>query len=487
LQKVAFQVAKKIMKKKSENNPICTMCSQEIKVPEPFIFHINDERCFFCDSCAEPFKAGLSLGQLEINSKLISFISDLPDSDMKSEIKKAIFFLTPLSNRAQHLEQKPEKLVIENDIHTPGQLFNEISKAVIGQDLAKKAISVSMINHIQSIEDFDVVTHADKHHVLMLGKSGSGKTLIANTVADLFDLPFAIGDATSYSPTGFQGSDADSVVSELLLETDMDFDRAERGIVFIDEIDKICSSNKGSGRYESFIGSTQSTLLKLVEGKIVKIPGQLFGEMPGSSFNIDSSRMLFFFGGAFNGLSDILAKKMGKKDRSIGFIKNNDGRNDEIDEALRSYEIFSQASREEMVESLIEFGMLSELVGRIPTIVALKPLSKEDLMSVLINSSTSPIKKQKSIFAKSGYNLDFADEFLIDLVDKSYHSAVGTRALDSYVKQALNQASFDLLTLKKSTTSSGKVTITSQCLQDPGKYELSKPKLLSVSADQATI
>ena len=462
------------------------MCNQEIKTPDPFIFHINDDRCFFCNSCAEPFKAGLSLGQLEINSKFISFISDLPDSEAKSEIKKAIFFLTPLSNRAQHLDQKSEKLVIENDIHTPGQLFNEISKAVIGQDLAKKAISVSMINHIQSVEDFEVVTHADKHHVLMLGKSGSGKTLIANTVADLFDLPFAVGDATSYSPTGFQGSDADSVVHELLMETDMDFDKAERGIVFIDEIDKICSSGKGAGRYESFIGSTQSTLLKLVEGKIVKVPGQIFGEMPGSSFNIDSSRMLFFFGGAFNGLSDILAKKMGKKDRTIGFIKTSNGKSDEIDEALKSYEIFSQASREEMVESLIEFGMLSELVGRIPTIVALKPLSKDDLMSVLINSSTSPIKKQKSIFEKSGYNLEFADEFLTDLVDKSYHSAVGTRALDSYVKQALNQASFDLLTLKKDINTSGRVLITSKCLQDSGKYELSKAKSLSIAVGEAS-
>ena len=462
------------------------MCSQEIKTSEPFIFHINSEQCFFCDVCAEPFKAGLSIGQLEINSKFMSFISDLPDSEAKSEIKKAIFFLTPLSQRAQTLEQKTERPVIENDIHTPRQLFDEISKTVIGQDLAKKAISVSMINHIQSIDDVEVVTQADKHHVLMLGKSGSGKTLIANTVADLFDLPFAVGDATSYSPTGFQGSDADSVVHELLLETDMDFDRAERGIVFIDEVDKICSSNKGAGRYESFIGSTQSTLLKLVEGKIVKVPGQLFGEMPGSSFNIDSSRMLFFFGGAFNGLSDILAKKMGKKERTMGFIKTSDDRNKELDEALRSYEIFSQASREEMVESLIEFGMLSELVGRIPTIVALKPLSKEDLMSVLINSSTSPIKKQKSIFAKSGYNLEFTDEFLTDLVDKSYHSAVGTRALDSYVKQALNQASFDLLTLNAKASSSGKVLITNQCLQDPEKYELSNAKSISIAVDKAT-
>jgi ATP-dependent Clp protease ATP-binding subunit ClpX len=184
--------------------------------------------------------------------------------------------------------------------------------------------------------------------------------------------------------------------------------------------------------------------------------------------------MLFFLGGAFNGLSDILAKKMGKKDRTLGFIKHNEEKNKEIDEALKSYEIFSHASREEMVEALIEFGMLSELAGRIPTIVPLKPLSKDDLMSVLTQSSTSPIAKQKSIFAKSGYNLEFTDEFLNELVDKSYNSAVGTRALDSYVKQAVNQASFDLLSLLKSSTKDGKVLITNECLKDPGKYEVSK-------------
>jgi len=127
-----------------------------------------------------------------------------------------------------------------------------------------------------------------------------------------------------------------------------------------------------------------------------------------------------------------------------------------------------------MVEALIEFGMLSELVGRIPTIVALKPLSKDDLMSVLLKSSASPIKKQKMLFARSGYSLEFSDEFLTSLVDKSYKSAVGTRALDSYVKQAVSAASFDLLTLVKSATSRGNVLITADCLQDPSCYQTTK-------------
>jgi len=482
------------MKKKSDSKQFCTMCNQEIITPSPFIFFLGDEQCLFCNDCAEPFKVGLSIGQLEINRKFLSFIADIPESPAKNEIVKALITLTPMSKYSQASELKEEKSVIENDIFTPKQLFDELSKTVIGQDTAKKAVSISVINHLQSIEDFEPINQTDKNHVLMLGKSGSGKTLIANTIANLFDLPFAVGDATSFSPTGYQGSDADSVIQDLVFDSgadleigDLNFERAERGIVFIDEIDKICNAYRGSGRFEALNGPTQSTFLKLVEGKIVKMPGQAFGNMPGTTVNIDTSRMLFFFGGAFNGLADILAKKMGKKDRSLGFIKHNEEKNKDIDEALKSYEIFSQATREEMVEALIEFGMFAELAGRIPTIVALKPLSKEDLLNVLINSLASPLKKQKIIFAKSGYNLDFTDDFINNLVDLSYKSAVGTRALDSYVKQAVSAASFDLLTLVKSETSRGNVLITADCLNDSSCYQTSKIHIATASMSTASV
>ena len=189
--------------------------------------------------------------------------------------------------------------------------------------------------------------------------------------------------------------------------------------------------------------------------------------------------MLFFLGGAFNGLSDIVAKKMGKQGRTLGFIKTYEEKNKEIDEALRSYDIFSMASREEMVESLIEYGMLSELVGRIPTIVALKPLSNEDLTKVLFESEASPIKRQQYLFGQSGYNLKFTDEFITKIVEKSSKSAVGTRALDSYIKEAVVYASFDLLTLEKTQT--GDVIITADCISDASKYEKSNIKLVSAT------
>lgn len=465
----------------------CVVCGTAIDMDgnDPFFFFFNDEPYYFCNSHAEAFKLGITIGQFEIDTKYISFIADLPDPAPKSELKKAALQLAPMTKFNSLEDLITDSTQLEVTIHTPKELFAEISKTVIGQEKAKRAISVSVINHLQMIQGDSPFSDTDKHHVLMLGKSGSGKTLIAHTVADLFDLPFVMGDATSYSPTGFQGSDADSVVHDLVLQSDMNFDKAERGIVFFDEIDKICCANKLSSRYESFIGSTQSTLLKLVEGKNVKIPGSVFGEMTGVTANFDTSRVLFFFGGAFNGLADILAKKMGFKQRTVGFIQKDEERSKEIDEALKSYEIFSQATREQMVEALIEFGMQSELVGRIPTIVPLKPLSKEDLTKVLMESDVSPIEKQKSLFSRSGFNLTFTDEFIHKLVDISYKSAVGTRALDSYVKEAVSVASFDLLNLHRHKSTKGNVYIGAECLSDPTKYHVNN--LMISTAIGATI
>jgi ATP-dependent Clp protease ATP-binding subunit ClpX len=203
--------------------------------------------------------------------------------------------------------------------------------------------------------------------------------------------------------------------------------------------------------------------------------------MPGTSANLSSERMLFFFGGAFNGLADILAKKMGKQDRKVGFRSEDNTKSEKLDEALKSYEIFSEASREELVEALIEFGMLSELVGRIPTIVPLKPLDKNDLRNVLQTSSTSPIIKQIKIFEKNGYKLQFTDEFLNEIVDLSYKSATGTRALDSYVKKAVSIASFDLLSTSKVKMFKNSVIIGKSCISNPISYEKSVLHYPSIS------
>lgn len=488
---IAYSRIRSVVRKSEKELANCIICGTSVDPHNSFVFNFNEDMCYFCNSHAEPFKMGISIGQLEINSKFLAFISNLPDPVSKHDLRRSLMQLVPMTKvQPTTLDKKNLREEIITNIFTPLELYNELCKTVVGQDLAKKLVSVAVINHLQFTDDEDEeteTTQADRHHVLLLGQSGSGKTLITNSIAKFFNLPFTSGDATNYSPTGFQGADADSVVYDLLLNTEMNFELAERGIVFIDEIDKICTSNKKSDKHESFIGSTQSTLLKLVEGKIVKIPGQAYGGEPGSSANLDTSRMLFFFGGAFDGLAEIVAKKMGLKEKVVGFRQKDEAKNKELDEAMKSYEIFSQASREIMAESLIEFGMLSELVGRIPTFVPLKPLGKEELKKILLESDVSPLLKQKTFFAKSGYDIDFTDECIDEIVRLSYKSATGARALDSYVKQCVSTASFDCLNLHRNPVKNGKVIISTDCILDPTKYKkIMIPKLTSFSTS-ATI
>jgi ATP-dependent Clp protease ATP-binding subunit ClpX len=464
------------LKKNKASQDTCVICSSPVEPELDFSFEFNEEIYYFCESHAEPFRMGLSLGQLEINHKFVTLLSSLPEPITRSDIKKQLMYFVPMSRIADYKEINLSSPELEADISisTPKEFYNELSKVVIGQEQAKKAISVSVINHLNQVSETDFTAPTDKNHVLMLGKSGSGKTLIANTTANLLNLPFVSGDATGFSPTGFHGADVDSVCYDLLIDTEMNFDLAEKGVVFIDEIDKICFDSKSSGKYESFVGSTQATFLKLVEGKMIKVPGQLFGDPPGTSVNLSSEKMLFFFGGAFNGLAEIIAKKMGKTERSLGFLSKDNDKINKLDESVRSYEIFAQASREELVESLIEFGMLSELIGRIPTIVPLKPLSKEDLKNVLLDSKTSAILKQIKNFERCGFKLEFTDDFIEKTINLSYESATGTRALDSYVKKAVSIASFDLLSTSKASFNQDLITINSECLSEPHKYQKSK-------------
>mgnify|MGYP000538294974 CR=1 FL=1 len=475
-------VEKKNMKKKT-NSPSCVICNTEVDPTSAFAFYFNDDIFYFCDNHVDSFKMGVALGQIEINSKTLSYIRDLPDPVNKKDLSVAFSQISPMSDLRQQSKPQNQQVNVVKTAETPRELYDRLDQVVIGQDLAKKAVSVSVINHLISSEASGDDVQTGKHHVLLLGPSGVGKTLTVETIADVLNLPYAAGDATSYSPTGFQGQDAESVIYDLLIETDLDKELAEKGIVFVDEVDKICSSAKNGSKHESFISATQSTLLKLIEGKAVKVPGQIFGEPPGTFLAVNTDKILFFFGGAFNGLSDIVADKVGVKSRSVGFRQSENTINYEMDKALKSYEIFSQATRDQMVDALIEYGMMSELAGRIPTIVPLKPLSKEELEKVLLHSQASPILKLSNIFKNAGLELKFTDEAVLELVEKAYQSASGTRALDSYAKFCVRDASFDLLTVNKKPSTTGVVTITKECIANPSAYEKNLKSIIAMPSN----
>jgi ATP-dependent Clp protease ATP-binding subunit ClpX len=257
------------------------------------------------------------------------------------------------------------------------------------------------------------------------------------------------------------------VITELFIKSNGESSLAEKGVVFIDEIDKLASANNSGTRLESFHYSTQSTLLKLIEGKKVKINSNVLGEPNGASINVDTSKILFCFGGAFNGLEQIVAKKLGLQEGKIGFRNDNV---EDYDKQVKTYEIYNKASHEILSESLIEYGMSTEFVGRIQSIVPLIPLTREQMLYCLTELDDSPIKKSMLLFAESNVELDFSDDFYEEVINKAVKTGTGTRALNSIVKMSLSSAAFDYL--GSNNQDIVKIKVNKETVMEPSKYIL---------------
>ncbi len=421
------------------------------------IFEQRIAKIYLCDQCFKSYKTGNKFGQLQIHQNIMSLIINAEDEAPVISLKEKLAEVAPLS----------KKFLFEKRLSTfkkvaPQDLYENLNQKVVGQENAKKRISIAVFEHMRN-----VVHHRlnDKQNILFLGPSGSGKTLIVNTISNYLDVPYVSGDATSFSPTGFQGSDADSVITDLLVKSNGEAGLAEKGVVFIDEIDKLASNMSAATRLESFHYSTQSTLLKLIEGKKVKVNSSALGEQGTPPVVVDTSSILFCFGGAFNGLEKIVAKKLGLTEGTIGFRNTKTA---DYDTQIKNYEIYNQASHEILAESLIEYGMSTEFVGRIQSIVPLVPLSKEQMLYCLLQLEDSPIIKNQIMFAESNVKLEFDENYYDEVVEKAIKSGTGTRALNSIVKASLSSAAFELLGL--SHPDPKKVFIGKECVSNPNAF-----------------
>jgi len=394
---------------------------------------------------------------LQIHQNIMSLIINAEDEAPVISLKEKLAEVAPLS----------KKFLFEKRLSTfkkvaPQDLYNNLNQKVVGQENAKKRISIAVFEHMRNI-----VHHRmnDKQNILFLGPSGSGKTLIVNTISKYLDVPYVSGDATSFSPTGFQGSDADSVITDLLVKSNGEAGLAEKGVVFVDEIDKLASNMSAATRLESFHYSTQSTLLKLIEGKKVKVNSSALGEQGTPPVVVDTSSILFCFGGAFNGLEKIVAKKLGLTEGTIGFRNTKTA---DYDSQIKNYEIYNQASHEILAESLIEYGMSTEFVGRIQSIVPLVPLSKEQMLYCLLQLEDSPIIRNQIMFAESNVKLEFDENYYDEVVEKAIKSGTGTRALNSIVKASISGAAFELLGMNHPNPK--KVFIGKECVSNPNAF-----------------
>ena len=444
---------------KRKNHIPCVFCGDNAsrQLAEKLeYFSTKNRDVFLCEKCFHSFSAGTVMGQFQLNNKILSLISSVDDNELVSELKNKITEYAPSSKYSN------KNSLTQNVKVPPVDIYNYLCNYVIGQENAKKRISLTVYEHLRNAYKSD---QNDKCNILFLGPSGSGKTLIVNSIAKKLDVPYVSTDATSFSPTGFQGADADSCIHDLYFKSDGDVDITQKGVVFVDEIDKLASNHLGT-RLESFNYSTQSTLLKLIEGKKVKIPSSMSGDSPTPVY-VDTSKILFCFGGAFNGLENIIGKKQGFSGKSIGF-RNND--EDDYDIKLKIYEMYSELPQDILSESLIEFGLSTEFVGRIQTIVPLRPLNKEELMSCLTSLDDSPIRKNKLMFAESNVQLDFTEDFYDEVINKAVKSGTGVRALNSIVKSSISIAAFEYLGLQ--TVKSKRIIINKDCVDDPRKFEV---------------
>lgn len=380
--------------------------------------------CSFCGKSAEQVDKMIAGAGVHICSDCVSMCYRIIEEDKSRSLQE--------KQAAEVASQKPLPL--------PSEIKAHLDDFVIGQEQAKIALSVAVYNHYKRLRYKQAHPNGDtveveKSNLLLVGPTGSGKTLLAQTMARFLDVPFTIADATVLTEAGYVGEDVDSIIVRLLQAADYDVSRAERGIIFIDEIDKIARKTANPSITRDVSGDgVQQGLLKLLEGTVAAVPpkgGRKHPEQP--LVQVNTKNILFICGGAFETLDKIIAQRVNKGGMGFGADIRS-----ESDNSLS--ELFKQLEPDD----LIKFGLIPEIVGRLPIAVALEELDEKALLNILTQPKNALVKQFKSLFAMDGIELDFTDEALKEIVRETMSRKTGARGLRSVMEKSLQQAMFEM-------------------------------------------